>query len=66
MYDSSLSNPWQANTHDGRFVSVIGTLTDVTFIHGDWHQGVEVTVEHIASLGHPHGSGGKFVSDHIC
>jgi hypothetical protein len=34
-------------------VSAIGTLTDVTFIHGDWHQGIEcfhLTLQHIVSL----------------
>ena len=54
--------------HEGRFVSIIGTLTDVTFIQGDRHQGVErfhIVVEHMASLGHwhPHANGnGKSVS----
>jgi hypothetical protein len=34
------------------FVSVVGMLTDVTFIHGDRHQGIKcfhVTVQHIVS-----------------
>ena len=36
------------------FVSVIGLLTDVTFIHSDHHQGIEyfhLTVRHIVALG---------------
>jgi hypothetical protein len=34
-------------------VSVVGTLTDVTFIHGDRHRGIKffhLTVQHIVSL----------------
>jgi hypothetical protein len=47
------------------FVSVVGMLTDVTFIHGDRHQGIErfhLTVQHILSLNHLQ-TNGKVILD---
>jgi hypothetical protein len=50
--------------YNRRYVSIVGALTDVTFINGDRHQGIErfhIIVDQIVFLGQPSGSAGTGV-----